>query len=289
MEFGGALMFVAVMISTSAGTDPGAASGAVFGAIVGAIAVLLGGLLNYFTQAKVQKRQLKVLREGQITDLITRAIDQLGSDKTDVRLGGVWALERLVESSPDEWRLLSAVLTAYVQNHAPWPPRADRQPPETTPRGQLPPLRSWAPDVQAVLTVLARRGGWPGEQLNLVSVDLRMAELTEAKLEEAVLRGSCLQRAILHKADLQGAIFSRSLMQGADLRDAHLEHATLSRSQLDEADLGGAYLEGARIIRFTDLRNAILKGAYLSGATATRDTTWPPGFEVSMHGVVIED
>ena len=138
-------MVVAVMISTSSSTDPGAASGAVFGAIVGAIAVLLGGLLNYFTQAKVQKRQLKVLREGQITDLITRAIDQLGSDKTDVRLGGVWALERLVESSPDEWRLLSAVLTAYVQNHAPWPPRADGQPPETTPRGQLPPLRSWAP------------------------------------------------------------------------------------------------------------------------------------------------
>jgi len=282
-------MVVAVMISTSASTDAGVVSGAVFGAIVGAIAVLLGGLLNYFTQTKVQKRQLKVLREGQITDLITRAIDQLGSDKTDVRLGGVWALERLVESSPDEWRLLSAVLTAYVQNHAPWPPGADRQPPETTPRSQLPPLRSWAPDVQAVLTVLARRGGWPGEQLNLVSVDLRMAELTEAKLEGALLRRSCLQRAILHKADLKGAIFTRSLMQGADLRDAHLEHATLSRSQLDEADLGGAHLEGAHIIKFTDLRNAILNGAYLSGATTTHDTTWPPGFKASMHGVVIED
>jgi len=282
-------MVVAVMISTSASTDAGAVSSAVFGAIVGAIAVLLGGLLNYFTQTKVQKRQLKVLREGQFTDLITRAIDHLGSDKIDVRLGGVWVLERLVESSPDEWRLLSAVLTAYVQNHAPWPPRADRQPPETTPRGQLQPLRSWAPDVQAVLTVLARRGAWPGEQLNLVSVDLRMAELTEAKFEGVLLRRSCLQRAILHKADLKGAIFTRSPMQGADLRDAHLEHATLSRSQLDDADLGGAHLEGARIVKFTDLRNANLKGAYLSGAKATRDTTWPPGFEASMHGVVIED
>ena len=186
-------MVGAVMISTSAST--GAVSGAVFGAIVGAIAVLLGGVLNYFTQTKVQERQLKVLREGQFTDFITRAIDQLGSDNIDVRLGGVWVLERLVESSPDEWRLLSAVLTAYVQNHAPWPPRADRQPPEGTPRGELQPLRSWAPDVQAVLTVLARRGAWPGEQLNLVSVDLRMAELTEAKFGGAVSsEPSCIRR-----------------------------------------------------------------------------------------------
>ena len=34
-------------------------------------------------------------REGQVTDRYTKAIEQLGSDKLDVRIGGIYALERV--------------------------------------------------------------------------------------------------------------------------------------------------------------------------------------------------
>jgi hypothetical protein len=236
-------------------------------------------------QLESAHQQLAVLREGQITERITRAIEQLGSDKTDVRLGGVLALERVVESSPEEWRLISEVLTAYVQTHAPWPPRSDGQPPETT--NELSPLRTWAPDVQAVMTVLARRGPFPGGQrLNLISVDLRMVDLPGARLPEALFRQSCLQRAILTGADLKKADFARSKLQGADLRDAHLEGARLRRCKLWKADLGGAHLDGADLEHIEDLDTAILDGAYLLEATATQDTTWPPGFDPAAHGVI---
>jgi hypothetical protein len=50
-------------------------------------AVLLAGL--YFTG-----RTYLLNREGQVTERFTRAIDQLGSKSLDVRLGGIYALER---------------------------------------------------------------------------------------------------------------------------------------------------------------------------------------------------
>src|SRR5215472_5492549 len=38
-------------------------------------------------------------REGQVTDRYTKAIEQLGSDKLDVRIVGVYALERVARDS----------------------------------------------------------------------------------------------------------------------------------------------------------------------------------------------
>jgi hypothetical protein len=41
---------------------------------------------------QVTARTLEVTEQGQITDRYTKAIEQLGSDKLDVRLGGIYAL-----------------------------------------------------------------------------------------------------------------------------------------------------------------------------------------------------
>src|SRR4029453_11591667 len=38
-------------------------------------------------------------RQGHITDRYTKAIEQLGRDKLDVRLGGIYALERIATDS----------------------------------------------------------------------------------------------------------------------------------------------------------------------------------------------
>jgi hypothetical protein len=60
-------------------------------------------------------------RAGQITERFTRAIDQLGSDKLDVRLGGIYALERIARDSSEDHPQVIEVLTAYVREHAAWP------------------------------------------------------------------------------------------------------------------------------------------------------------------------
>jgi hypothetical protein len=41
-------------------------------------------------------------RAGQITERFTRAIDQLGEAELDVRLGGIYALERIARDSKDD-------------------------------------------------------------------------------------------------------------------------------------------------------------------------------------------
>ena len=262
------------------------------GALVAALAAFVVGLFNYRNQA----RQLAIAREGQLTDRFTRAIEQLGNDKADVRLGGIYALEQIANASSRDRRAIVEVLTAFVQGHAPWPPSRSAQPAQQSDVNDLNPLRSWAPDVQAAMTVLGRRVSEPtDEALDLTDVDLRRAELPNADLQRTKLHRCGLQRIVLHKADLQGAELPRVQMQGADLTDAKLGGARVRRADLRRADFGGADLRNADL-EFSDFRGAILGGADLRGANVTEarfegaemtpKTNWPEGFDLKARGVI---
>src|SRR5450759_3442685 len=48
---------------------------------------------------KIAQDNLKVAQEGQITERFTRAVDQLGNEKIEIRLGGIYALERISSES----------------------------------------------------------------------------------------------------------------------------------------------------------------------------------------------
>jgi hypothetical protein len=48
---------------------------------------------------QAQRRTLELTEQGQVTDRYTKAIEQLGSDKLDVRIGGIYALERIARDS----------------------------------------------------------------------------------------------------------------------------------------------------------------------------------------------
>jgi hypothetical protein len=146
---------------------------------------------------------LHVNREGQITERFTRAIDQLGETDDDgnkrleIRLGGVYALERIARDSEDDHGPIVEVLTAYVRKHAAWLPKPSEANEDPHPE----------PDVQAVLTVLGRRFRYYGEvgRLDLAETDLRGSHLPGAHLEKAVLREAHLEKAYLPAAHLEGA------------------------------------------------------------------------------------
>lgn len=53
--------------------------------------------------------------ERRITELYTKAADQLGSDKAPVRLAGIYALERLAQNNPDQRQTVVNVLCAYLR------------------------------------------------------------------------------------------------------------------------------------------------------------------------------
>ena len=53
--------------------------------------------------------------ERRLTELYTRAVDQLGSDKLPVQLGGLYALERLGQGNVDQRQTIVNVLCAYLR------------------------------------------------------------------------------------------------------------------------------------------------------------------------------
>jgi uncharacterized protein YjbI with pentapeptide repeats len=53
--------------------------------------------------------------ERRITELYTKAADQLGSDKAPVRLAGIYALERLAQNNPDQRQTVVNVLCSYLR------------------------------------------------------------------------------------------------------------------------------------------------------------------------------
>jgi hypothetical protein len=85
----------------------------------------LGGLLalgGVGLGAAMTLRQVRASREGHTIDLFTRAIDKLTSDQVSVRHGGVYALEQLSDLDARYRGHAHALLTAFVRQHAPWPP-----------------------------------------------------------------------------------------------------------------------------------------------------------------------
>lgn len=206
---------------------------------------------------------LAATQDNQRTERVTRAIEQLAHDRIEVRLGAIFALERLARESAIDSSPIFQLLCAYVRQRAAW----DAERPAARP----------SEDIQAVLTVLGRRqvAAADGPPLDLRRTDLRGADLkdarldgtnlVEAHLEEASLQGVHLRGADLREAHLTGADLVEAHLTGADLCGAHLGAAYLVEAHLENANLGGAHMEGA-YLGGAHLEGADLGGAHLDGA-----------------------
>jgi hypothetical protein len=205
-----------------------------------------------------------------VTDRYTRAIEQLGSDKLDVRIGGIYALERIARDSPRDHPTTMEVLAAFIREHSheQWPKQAMQGAGRTT-----------RPDVQAALTVIGRRAlRHDSERVNLESAVLSRANLSGAKLGGANLARARLDYADLDRAYLFGANLNEADLTGARLARANLANAELTRADLTSADLDDADLE------YADLYGAKLGGASISSKlSAVRwpsDMPVPPGWRL---------
>ena len=59
-------------------------------------------------------RSVYLARETHLTDRLTKAVDQLGHDKPEVRVGGIYALQRLATNSPIDRGIIANVLKGYL-------------------------------------------------------------------------------------------------------------------------------------------------------------------------------
>ncbi|GIE99401.1 pentapeptide repeat-containing protein [Paractinoplanes rishiriensis] len=215
---------------------------------IAGVVIVLGAVATW--------RQVRVNQDGHLTAHFSRAVEHVGDDNLDVRIGGIYALERIARTSPEDLVTIVFMLTSFVRNNAPW---ADSRPTSEVDMS-LPWLRVRQPAVQAALNVLGRHAAGRSEgRLYLPRTDLRSLQINDG----ADLSGANFNHANLARASLRGVILRRSGFKNCDLRMANLAGADLRNS-----DLRGAHLDGANL-RGADLRGADLAGTDLAGADLT--------------------
>ncbi|GLW09366.1 hypothetical protein Misp01_44950 [Microtetraspora sp. NBRC 13810] len=240
--------------------------------------VVIGGLVFTGAGLLYTSRTLEVSQEGQITDRYIRAAEQLGSGKQDVRLAGIYALQRLAIDSPRDRDTIRNVLSAFVRSHDTCTPADGKKalPKQCTTTAasrkalrDIPGVRAGA-DVLAALTiaptlVTRNANGDITSPLDFSQVRFPKTDLRGPDLRGPDLRGAYLGGANLRGAYLLDARLDSTYLGGADLRGAWLEGARLEGARLEGARLKDAELKGADL-RSTWLVGAYLRGAYLRGA-----------------------
>jgi Pentapeptide repeats (8 copies) len=164
------------------------------------------------TVALVESRRAN--REVDERERYAKAIDHLGAgdDKVDVRLGGIYTLQRIAQDSDRDLPTVVDVLCAFVRVHGQGPEDDSDEALES----HRPP-----PDVQAALTVIRRVHRAYKSHIDL-RIDLQGAHLERVDLSTAYLAGADLTNADLSGADLVGAEMNGATLSGANLTNAEL-------------------------------------------------------------------
>jgi uncharacterized protein YjbI with pentapeptide repeats len=269
-----------------------------------------------FLTAFIAWRNLVVSEKKQIVESFAKAVEQLGSNELHVRVGGIFVLEQIAHNSPEyHWSVIE-VLTSYIRDVSrkgkstfkPFKPESiieehdsDNNNIEKTSEKKVEqicqeiieePGVSVTIDVQAALTVIGRRNSKQDPQdriidlrfcdirganiknANLSYADLKGAKISHAQLENANLSSAKLQNADLSGAILNGANLSKSSLNDAVLIDAYLQKTDLQNSDISNANLLEAHLQGAKLnhatLHYSNFRKAELQGANLREAKLKR-------------------
>ncbi len=270
-------------------------------------------------KAWVNERATRTGEDKHLTERIMRAVEQLGAEKTvkkvveteeivdgervkkaetlettepnlEVRLGAIYALERIAQDSERDHIPIMETLCAYVRENsnarkpsdAPKVRRAltNNDPTEvSSTSSNARKIRSWTikiptprVDVQAATTVIGRRSvrRKANEALNKYRIDfenanLQSVELSKSSFERARLFRVRLEGAFLRAARMDEALLVGARMEGALLWEAQLEGSVLIGVRMEGADLFKANFRSADLMRWTNAC-ARARSADFSGA-----------------------
>jgi len=215
--------------------------------LAGALVVFIGLYLT-FRRIKASERQVQAVEDGQVTERFSRAIEHLGTKNLAVRLGGIYALERIAKDSPDDHWTVMETLSAFVRENANSVLRREDFKKSLCTRSDVDVPRPETAVLEA-LKVLGRRRK---EQDPTGSrLDLRGAKLAGLRLED-----SDLSRANFSNAHLPLAHFLRCDLNNTRFVEAELWGSSFVRlDSLYKADFSRGELPKAEIVR-CDARQA---------------------------------
>ena len=221
-------------------------------------------------------RNSQLTEDKNVTERFSKAVEMLADEKLEVRLGGIYSLERIAKDSKEDHPVILEVLAAFIRERSAlrteqhqsfvtsFLSRQDSQ------NGNVQIPAKLSLDIQSALTVIGRRTPQENEStINLANANIRGADLNAANLSNT---------------DLSGANLCGANLCGVNLRDANLIYADLSNAYLRYADFYNTFCRGVR-----------LHGADLSGVNLSK-TSFPyadlSGADLSsvkLHGVSLRD
>lgn len=237
----------------------------------GTLAAVAGGFVLYLNfrvanrNAEIANRNAEIANRNArntelrlITERFSKAIEQLGSEKLEVCLGGIYSLEKIaMESIEYHWTIME-VLTAFVRGIS----VTDLS------RNSTRNSSTYKIAIQTSLTVIGRRIAErdPTERkldlshsnLNGFTIigsfsgaDFSDAELQGANLSDdftnADFKNADLQESKLSRCNLTNAIFTYANLNNAEIIDSELKSAKLNKCFLYDANFRKAELQGANL------------------------------------------
>jgi uncharacterized protein YjbI with pentapeptide repeats len=240
----------------------------VFAKIIGGAAVVVSLIFTWqelkltkTTSETTQSLSLLTLQNTerrQIEDRLNKALEQLGSETREARIGAIYSLGKIASDSIEfnqatknsgpmfepptdfHWTVMQT-LASYVRGNA------------ARTGGKAGGSKQIQPDIQAALNVLGwrKRAFKKGEDQRL--------ELYQTDLHGLILKEKDGLQGSKQGADLAGTQLWKVDLTGANLRGINLADAVLDDSILKNASLFGACLANTGLID-TDLEGADLQG-----------------------------
>jgi|SRR5215211_2508131 len=241
------------------------------------IAQILGGALlaglfltaqqMYIAQdAQTVAREAQLdAQEAQITERFTRATEQLASDSLEIRVGGIYAFQRIARDSDQDFNAVSGILQTFVRENAPRNKAEEEYPTKTLyidPNEQVVP--GGPADIEAAVVSLVELSDNRDAPMSLYlpGTNLEGMPITEADTEGTYLFNANLQYASIIGGDLPNAEFFDSNLRGANLIGGKLKGTDFQSAQLN---LSGANFQNAQL-NHTEFRHVDLKGANFQDA-----------------------
>ena len=215
-------------------------------------------------QVETSHGQAETSERGLLNERYQKGAEMLGSKILIVRLGGIYALQRLAKEHAEQYHVqIMRLFCAFVRH----PTEHKDDTAESTDANETSStkLDRTREDVQTAMTAIGTRSD--------ADIILEHKEKFLPDLDDAILPG-----AGLYKANLTGAFLRDTKLTNANLTDANLTGANLTGAHLTGANLTDANLTYAKLFKTKGLTQAQLNkaGAHLQH---------PPG----LQGVIDVD
>ena len=227
--------------------------------LAGLIALPLAIWRGLVAQKQADAAQLSLRNER-----YQKGAEMLGNERLSVRLGGIYALQRLAVELPEDYHILIMRLLCAFAHYS---TTGGRNMMSDEDASGIPRIDA---DVQAVMDIVCKRDtlALSLEAKECFQLDFSNAFLPRAILSEADLTGTILSDVNLSNATLRKAILTKAILNKANLSSADLQRTELSDANLQEANLSIAILTGANFCK-----------AKLQRANLTSAKIWATNFD----------